>query len=128
MVEYRDHPPQEKTFVTRVHDFTGSVQDMKKWLEGCSAHGGGDGPEAVADALQDAYKLNWRDKSTKICVLISDAPPHGLVAHGDAFPNGSPNGIDPLSVARKMGEKGIILYSVGCEPALLPYKEFVSAL
>ena len=45
---------------------------MKNWLEGCSAQGGGDAPEAVADALHDAYKLSWREKSTKICVLISD--------------------------------------------------------
>ena len=33
---------------------------------------GGDEPEAVADGLQAALKLNWREKSTKICVLISD--------------------------------------------------------
>ena len=114
--------------MTRVHDFTGSVKEMKKWLEDCAAVGGGDEPEAVADALQDVYKLSWREKSTKICVLISDAPPHGLKPHGDSFPNGCPNGIDPLNVVRKMGEKGITLYSVGCEPSLLPYKEFFSAL
>ena len=45
---------------------------MKKWLENCSAEGGGDLPEAVADGLHDALKLSWREKSTKICVLISD--------------------------------------------------------
>jgi len=33
---------------------------------------GGDLPEAVADGLHDALKLSWREKSTKICVLISD--------------------------------------------------------
>ena len=33
---------------------------------------GGDHPEAVADGLQDALKLNWRENSTKICVLIAD--------------------------------------------------------
>ena len=72
MVEYRDHPPQDATFVVRVHDFTESVKEMKSWLEQCSAQGGGDGPEAVADGLQAGLKLNWREKSTKICVLISD--------------------------------------------------------
>ena len=45
---------------------------MKKWLEGCATQGGGDLPEAVADGLDGALKLNWREKSTKICVLISD--------------------------------------------------------
>jgi len=40
LVEYRDHPPQDKTFVTRVLNFTSSVQDMKTRLDLCSADGG----------------------------------------------------------------------------------------
>lgn len=72
LIEYRDHPPQDMTFVTRVHQFTESVPTMKSWLEACSADGGGDTPEAVADALNDVTKLDWREKATKICVLISD--------------------------------------------------------
>lgn len=40
LVEYRDHPPQDDTFITRVHDFTPSVRTMKGWLEDCSAAGG----------------------------------------------------------------------------------------
>jgi hypothetical protein len=128
LVEYRDHPPQDETFVTKKHDFTDSVKEMKNWLEGCSAQGGGDAPEAVSDALHDILHLSWREKATKICVLISDAPPHGLGAPGDGFPNGFPNGIDPLVCASKMAEKGITLYSVGCEPAIMPYKEFFAAL
>jgi hypothetical protein len=72
---------------------------MKEWLEGCSAEGGGDLPEAVADGLDEALKLSWREVSTKIVVLISDAPPHGLTP-GDSFPNGCPNNIDPLKVRK----------------------------
>ena len=51
---------------------------------------GGDGPEAVADALHQVLKLNWRPEATKICVFISDAPPHGLAVdgRGDGFPEG----------------------------------------
>jgi hypothetical protein len=45
LVEYRDHPPQESTFVTRVHDFTSSDVEMKLWLDACDAVGGGDLPE-----------------------------------------------------------------------------------
>ncbi len=79
LVEYRDHMPQEATFVTRTHNFTASVKEMKQWLEGCSAQGGGDLPEAVADGLDEALKLSWREVATKIVVLIADAPPHGLI-------------------------------------------------
>ena len=45
---------------------------MKNWLENSDAQGGGDRPEAIADALKDALELNWREDSTKICVLICD--------------------------------------------------------
>lgn len=54
---------------------------MKKWLESCSAEGGGDTPEAVADGLHEALKLNWREKSTKICVLISDGNSFQISKH-----------------------------------------------
>lgn len=128
LVEYRDHPPQDATFVTRKHDFTSSVKTMKEWLDNCSAQGGGDAPEAVADALNDAYNLSWRAEATKICILISDAPPHGLSQSGDSFPNGCPAGHDPLKITRDIAEKGITLYCVGCEPALVPYRDFFMAL
>jgi hypothetical protein len=39
---------KEETFVTRVHDFTINLQDMKDWLEHYDAQGSGDTPEAVA--------------------------------------------------------------------------------
>ena len=46
----------------------------------------------------------------------------------DSFPNGCPDGIDPVKVVDQMAEKGITLYCVGCEPALTPYKTFFAAL
>ena len=91
---------------------------MKGWLEHCSAAGGGDGPEAVADALNDALNLPWCIGSVKICILISDAPPHGLSPSGDGFPSGCPAGFDPLAIVRKMAEKNITLYTVGVEPPI----------
>lgn len=91
---------------------------MKGWLEGCDAQGGGDAPEAVADALHAVLKLSWRPEATKICVLISDAPPHGLDLANDGFPDGDPGGIDPLKTVRDMAEKQITLYCVGVEPPI----------
>jgi hypothetical protein len=58
--------------VTNSHDFTSSIKEMKDWLDQCAAIGGGDCPEAIADGLHDILKLSWREKSTKICILISD--------------------------------------------------------
>jgi len=128
-VNYRDHPPQDSSYVTEVHDFTSSPNTMKGWLTNTSASGGGDLPEAVADALHDVLKLSWRDEATKICVCISDAPPHGLPGcGGDGFPEGCPAGIDPIKVVKEMAEKGITLYVAGCEPSITPYKNFFMAI
>lgn len=94
---------------------------MKSWLDQCSAQGGGDAPEAVADALNDALNLEWSSAATKICILISDAPPHGLNPTGDSFPSGCPAGHDPMTIVRKMAEKSITLYTVGVEPPIGKY-------
>jgi Mg-chelatase subunit ChlD len=128
LVSYRDHPPQDSTYVTKGFDFTASVATMRKNLDTLSASGGGDGPEAVVDGLQAALKLDYRPQSTKICILIADAPPHGLQASGDGFPAGCPCGLDPMAVCRNMAEHGIALYCIGCEPSITPYRDFFTAL
>lgn len=59
-------------------------------LGSLSATGGGDGPEAQADGLYDALHASWNAKATKVAVLITDAPPHGIGEAGDGFPKGCP--------------------------------------
>lgn len=70
LVEYRDHPPQDRSFITNVHDFTSSLNEMKAWVDNMKARGGGDGPESVACALHKAMGLSFRPDATKMCVLI----------------------------------------------------------
>lgn len=130
LVEYRDHPPEDETFITQKHDFTNSVETMKSWLEECEADGGGDTPEAIADALNDVLHLSWREEATKICVFIADAPPHGLATEDDedSFPEGCPDGLDPMNISKDLAGKGVALYVVGCEPSVSDYKDFYLAL
>ena len=89
LVCYRDHPPQEATYVTRVFQFTTDVAQMKAYVDTMAAVGGGDGPEAVADALFEVLLMEWRPSAAKVCVLIADAPPHGLGEACDGFPQGA---------------------------------------
>jgi len=121
LICYRDHPPQDRTYITQCHPFTTDLAQMSQYVDSMKASGGGDGPEAVTAGLYDALHLPWRPNSTKICVLIADAPPHGLEPAGDGFPNGDPDGRDPLDILRSMAAHGITAYSVGCEPALGSY-------
>lgn len=90
LIAFRDHPPQDSTFVTKTHPFTSDVSQMETNLSNLTASGGGDGPEAQTAALNEAVNADWRDDAVKIVVLITDAPPHGIGEVGDGFPAGDP--------------------------------------
>ncbi|KZT55455.1 hypothetical protein CALCODRAFT_437201 [Calocera cornea HHB12733] len=133
LIAFRDHPPQDNTFITKKFPFTSDVSQMKENLKTLYASGGGDGPEAVTAALHDAlYNMEWRPEARRMVVLIADAPPHGLGEYGDAgFDNGSPDGYDPIEIVREMARRGITLFFVACEPALSGYlyaNEFYHAM
>lgn len=61
-------------------------------------------------------------------IPLADAPPHGLGIDHDGFPEGCPSRNDPMKACKTMVESGIVLYSVGCEPAILSYKDFFMGL
>ncbi|MCU1457278.1 MAG: hypothetical protein JWL73_1370 [Actinomycetia bacterium] len=65
-------------YVTRTFDFTGNVTDFTDALGAISAQGGGDTPESVNAALDDAiHKPAWRGADTvKLLFLVGDAAPH----------------------------------------------------
>jgi len=118
LVKYRDHPPQDTSYVTEVFPFTKSMDVMKANIDTMAAAGGGDGPEAVTAGLHEVNQLGWRPNASKVCVFIADAPPHGLGEDGDGFPEGCPLGHDPVAICREMASKGIVVYSIGVEPVL----------
>jgi hypothetical protein len=80
-VAYRDHPPQDSTYVTKMFNLD-TFEKTLKFIKKQSAAGGGDFPEAVLDGLLVAGKdISWRTShSTPILRYIfhiADAPPHG---------------------------------------------------
>ncbi|KIK38069.1 hypothetical protein CY34DRAFT_809747, partial [Suillus luteus UH-Slu-Lm8-n1] len=105
LIAFRDHPPQDQSFVTQVFPFTTDFGVVASNLGGLVATGGGDGPEAQSDALSDALKVDWKDNTTKIVVLITDSPPHGI---GEDVTDARLEN-DPLRIATRMGKLGITL-------------------
>lgn len=75
LVLYRDHPPQEYSFVTQVHDFV-TVDKFDALIAPVYASGGGDHPEAVWDGVDASFGLSWREGADRAAYLIGDAPPH----------------------------------------------------
>ncbi|KIS71189.1 uncharacterized protein UMAG_11280 [Mycosarcoma maydis] len=122
LIAYRDHPPQDHTYIVKNFGFHNKVEKVKEALKTLYASGGGDGPEAVTAAMKAALDLDWRPHATKLAVLIADAPPHGIGEYGDGFQEGSPDGHDPLRLARQYAKAGIPLFMIACEPALSGYQ------
>jgi Mg-chelatase subunit ChlD len=74
IVGYRDRRDE---FETKAWDFTSDVDAARRQLWMLNAEGGGDVPEAVHPALKLALtQLTWRPESTKVLILVGDAPPH----------------------------------------------------
>lgn len=74
-VFYRD---KDDLYVTKKSDFTENITETIEFINNQSAAGGGDFPEAVHTALDQAInELMWTENSiSKIAFLILDAPPH----------------------------------------------------
>eukprot|EP00483_Globobulimina_turgida_P010797 UN10818 len=153
LVSYRDISPQDKTFITKILNFTPIPFKIQIELEQISATGGGDQPEALTSALYDCYKsLKWRNNSIKIIIVITDAPPHGLEKNvKDGFPDGDPDTFNIINIEdEKEGddddsgaktknflnvieivqairnELGAVIYSVACEPDLSCNNDFAN--
>src|SRR6201990_1293673 len=102
LVAYRDVGDE---YVTKTFDLTTDIQDLYAKLLELKAHGGGDWPESVNEALDVAVnKLQWTPSSDtrRIVFLVGDAPPHMDYAQDTKYPT-------TLAVAR---QKDIIVNAV----------------
>ena len=123
VVSYRDHPPQDRSYVTKVFDFTNNIKQVKKLISDLRPSEGGDTPEAVADGLVDARtKLSWSPDAYKVVLLVGDAPPHGKKYNSigdDYFPDGCPKGFDSIDEVqnfRKDFGSTVFIFVCGCNP------------
>ena len=99
LVLYRD---RGDAYVVRNFGFTTTGQRMKRWLRAQNAAGGGDYPEAAADALRAAAGLNWRrGKGERLLFHIADAPPHK--AQSKAY----------LRAANSLARKDVQIFGLG---------------
>ena len=101
-----------------IKDFTDDFDSLENFIAGINAEGGGDVPEDITGALDQALKLSWRKKSAKFCILIADAPCHGKKyrknddEEKDDYPDGDPNGLNPEFLIGDFGRKDINLFFI----------------
>ena len=78
-VFYRD---KGDDYITQTHGFTSDANSTVSFIQNQSAAGGGDYPEAVHNALDEALSQDWSEEAiSRIIFLLLDAPPH----HNDSI-------------------------------------------
>ncbi|MFP5265373.1 MAG: vWA domain-containing protein [Blastocatellia bacterium] len=122
VIGFRDHPPQDDTYVARAFcNLESDVSRVQAALNSMSADGGGDVAEAVADGINLALDLGWTLIAQKVILLVGDSPPHGEGDDNDAFPSGCPCGHDLSSLADEIREMAITAHAIGAtsNPAMV---------
>lgn len=106
LVAYRDYGDLIRF---RVFDF-GEASVLEDRMRDLRAEGGDDTAEDVAGAFKRATELEWNPADIRMVFHITDAPAHGLQFHpihiSDRFPQGDPDGIDPLALLRRWARLG----------------------
>ena len=106
-VGYRDYGDSPH-FVCR---YFGNVDKTLDAIRDVHAKGGDDQAEDVAGGLLNARMLVWEEDAAKSLIHIADAPPHGIRFHepwiSDRFPQGDPEGKDPLNILQRFSEDNI---------------------
>lgn len=105
LIVYRD---EGDLYTTRTFDFTSSLNEFRESLSQQSAAGGGDYPEAMHLALQEAEQLSWQfGQTARVLFLVADAPPHSQFALGS------------LESINRLRQDGIAIYPVAASGVAL---------
>lgn len=79
LIAYRDRGPEER-YLTQVFPLTTMTdlgfRRLAAFIDALDADGGGDDPEAIDAALDEALAQPWRDGADGVIVVIGDAPVH----------------------------------------------------
>ncbi len=101
MVLYKD---RGDAYITEIVPFTGDVDAFQRELDKVSASGGGDGPEDLETALDDAVnKMDWNKDGVRTVFVVTDAEPHLDYYHEYTY----------MDAANDARAKGIKIYTIG---------------
>src|ERR1700736_3151374 len=104
LVGYRDRGDE---YVVKTFTLTNDIDAIYGHLRDFKADGGGDTPESVNEALDEAiHKMPWTDnkKVLKIIFLVGDAPPHMDYPNSPKYPD----------LCREAAKKDLIINTVQC--------------
>lgn len=111
---YRDFDNKGDKRDYEIVNFTENIEKFIFSIKKLSCYGGGDIPEDVAGALNEALKLDWKSNA-KYVVLVCDAPAHGKKYHDiedDNFCEGDPDGLIIEDLMLKFKNLNITFYCI----------------
>ncbi len=101
MVLYKDIGDEYRT---KVVPLTADLEEFQEALDQVEASGGGDTPEDLQAALEDAVtRIEWEPEGIRLGFIITDAPPH--LDYGQEYTY--------VDASKEAKEKGIKIFSVG---------------
>ncbi|MDO4551144.1 MAG: vWA domain-containing protein [Planctomycetia bacterium] len=104
LLTYRDRGDE---YVTKMYDLSEDIDAIYGYLQEIKAEGGGDTPESVNQALEEASKMSWTAKEKnvyRVIFLVGDAPPH----------MDYPDDIKYQEICKKTLENNIIINTIQC--------------
>ena len=108
LILYRD---QGDRYLVKKHQFTESIDEFQLALDQVSCGGGGDNPEDIQTALNEAVQeMDWAGDACKLSYLIADAPPHLDYDQNFTY----------LDASLTANQKGIKIYTVGASGLNIP--------
>ena len=111
-IGYRDYDTEEEQRNYEIINFTEDIENFITRIKKFECYGGGDQPEDVAGALNEALKMDWKSNA-KYVVLVCDAPCHGSQYHDiyiDTFKEGDPAGYVIEDLMQKFKDMDITFY------------------
>ncbi len=100
LVQYRDRGDD---YVTQTVPFTEDLDAFQASLDRVEASGGGDDPEDLQAALQEAMRMSWSREGVRLAFVITDAAPH--LDYGEEYTY--------LDAAHEARARGIKIFGVG---------------
>lgn len=118
IIFYLDHGSGDP-YITKVHELSVNVDSLLNFINNVPNGHGGDADEAVEDALNDVYNINWSQINSKSIVLFGDACPHE--------PNECIHKYDYFDLTKKLYQKQVTINTVFCNTGYGGYGKVSSA-
>ncbi|WP_353929714.1 vWA domain-containing protein [Okeanomitos corallinicola TIOX110] len=104
IIAHGDYCDADSSYVTKIFDLSGDVDEICNFVENVEPTYGGDAPECYELVLHQTQSLSWSKSASKSLVLIGDDIPHA--------PAHNPQKLNWRKEIDKLGDSGIMVYGV----------------